>query len=143
MSDSFERDDWYLFRIDKVVIQQQSDAQLIFLRQVGGDILFPMAVGIYEAAALKGLLDHPVSTRPLTHELLLRVVGALQGKIRYSLIDSLLSGVFYAKIGVTGAQGETHAIDCRPSDALCTAQEAGTPIFVTQAVLEQVSTAPP
>ena len=55
---------WSFLEIDKVVIRSERDDQLIFLRQVGGEIIFPIAVGLYEAAALKSAIESPIASRP-------------------------------------------------------------------------------
>ncbi len=135
--------DWSQLSIDKVVLQPDREEQLIFLRQRGGEIVFPIAVGLLEAAAVKNVLDNPVSSRPLTHELVFGAVKALGGRISYALIETLLGDVFYAKLVFRTPAGDPVELDCRPSDALCVAHDAGVPIFATRELLEKVSTASP
>jgi bifunctional DNase/RNase len=138
LEDAQERN-WCQLSVEKVVVRPDREDQLLFLRQVGGDVVFPIAVGLYEAAAVKGALDTPVSSRPLTHELVFSAVKALGGRIRYALIDTLLSGVFYAKLAIRTPDGGEADLDCRPSDAVCVAYDAGVPVFTTRELLETVS----
>lgn len=132
-------DDWSPLTVDKVVIRHDHEDQLVFLRQTGGPVVFPIAVGLYEAAAVKNALDNPVSPRPLTHELVYGVTKALGGRILHGVIESLLEGVFYAKIALVTSSGEQVELDCRPSDAICVAKDAGVPLYATRALLEKVS----
>ena len=127
--------------VEKVVIRNDREEQLLFLREVGGSAVFPIAVGLYEAAAVKAALETAVSPRPLTHELIYDIVKALGGKILYAIVDNLLDGVFYAKLVLLNRDGEEVEVDCRPSDAVCIAHDAGAPLYATRALLEAVSTA--
>ena len=135
--------DWVLLELQKVVTSSTREEHFVFLRQVGGDAVFPIAIGLYEAAALENALESRVSARPLTHELVIDAIGALGGRLQYALIEALLGGVFYARLGVVTAAGQLAALDCRPSDALCVARAAGIPVFATPQVLAHVSSAAP
>ncbi len=132
-----------MLAVQKIIVQAAHDGHFVFLRQVGGDIIFPIAVGLVEAAAISHVLNGTISARPVTHELAVNTIKALGGAVSGAVIDALLGGVFYAKLIVTGHDGVRHALDCRPSDAICFALEAGVPLFATKEVLGSVSSATP
>jgi uncharacterized protein len=138
--EELESSEWCQLALDKVVIQSDREEQLVFVRQVGGEIVFPIAVGLYEAVAVRNALENPVSSRPLTHELVFAVVKALGGRVRCALIETLLGGIFYAKLVLEDAGGARIEIDCRPSDAICVARDAGVPLFAPRGLLAAVST---
>ena len=77
----------------------------------------------------------PVS-RPLTHDLLGSIVGALGGKVTQVVISELADETFYAKL-VIDADGRHVEVDSRPSDAIALAIRAKVPIYVEDAVLDQ------
>jgi bifunctional DNase/RNase len=77
----------------------------------------------------------PVS-RPLTHDLLKAIIGALGGKLQAVVINELADETFYAKL-VIDANGQHMEIDSRPSDAIAVAIRAKVPIYVEDAVLDQ------
>ncbi len=129
--------------VSKVVVRSEDDEHLVFLRQVGGEVVFPIAVGLLEAAAIAHFLDGAIAARPVTHELLVSAIRALGGTVKSAVIEALLGGVFYAKLIIAAPDGTSRAIDCRPSDGICVALEAGAPIFATRELLASVSSAAP
>ncbi|HNR98269.1 MAG TPA: bifunctional nuclease family protein [Planctomycetota bacterium] len=129
--------------VRKVVVQSKDDGHLVFLQQVGGDVVFPIAVGLLEAAAIAHFLNGAIAARPVTHELFVSAIGALGGAVKAAVIETLLGGVFYAKLIIVASDGARHELDCRPSDGICAALEAGAPIFATREVLARVSSATP
>ena len=132
----------------RIVINTSGGEQKIFLREKGGKgRMFPIHIGLSEALAidrrLKGIDFH----RPLTHELLASTIEALGGHLekivvndlRYELEDG--RGTFIATIYVR--QGDRLiAIDSRPSDAIALGAAFGTPLFVAEKVLEEVTVGP-
>lgn len=135
--------DWCMVSVQKIVVRAAHNDHLVFLRQVGGAIIFPIAVGLVEAAAISHTLNGTLSARPVTHELVVNAIKTLGGAISSAVIEDLLGGVFYAKLILTGHDGVRHALDCRPSDAICLTLEAGAPLFATKEVLGNVSSATP
>ena len=75
--------------------------------------------------------------RPLTHQLLLNVIGELGGALDCIIIHELKDGVFYAKL-VVKQQDRMVDIDSRPSDAVALALAAGVKILVAERVLDEV-----
>ncbi len=132
----------------RIVIDTSGGEQKIYLREKGGKgRAFPIHIGLSEALAidrrLKGIDFH----RPLTHELLAATIEALGGQLekiivndlRYELEDG--RGTFIATIYVR--QGDRLIpIDSRPSDAIALGAALGTPIYVAEKVLEEVTAGP-
>ncbi len=135
-----QKNNWVQLLVDKVVINSKEEEQFIFLREAGGQVVFPIAVGLYEAASVKQLLEEAVTPRPLTHELIFQVVRALGGSILCVVIEDLLGGVFYARLVLRTKEGQRREVDCRPSDAVCVALDAGVPIYAPRRLLDRIST---
>jgi len=67
--------------------------------------------------------------RPRTYGLMAELVEKLGGTVEAVHIEALRDKVFHALLRVS-ANGVTHEIDCRPSDALALAAQVTAPIFV-------------
>jgi bifunctional DNase/RNase len=127
----------------RVVIDESEDGQhLFFLRETNGDAVFPIAAGFCEAAALDRLLrecaGQAFPLRPLTHELLLNAIEALQGRVERAIITRLENETFFARIVVRREEADLH-LDARPSDAVCVALQAGAPLYVLRGLLDSIS----
>jgi hypothetical protein len=79
--------------------------------------------------------------RPLTHDLLKRIVDELGGEISHILVSDLRDETFYARI-ILDINGRHAEIDSRPSDAIALAVRAQVPIYVTEHVMERAGIEP-
>jgi hypothetical protein len=123
--------------LSRILIREITDAQLIELREVGGERTFPIVVGKPEAYAIDRRLKGIDPERPQTHELLATIIETLGGELLRIHIDNLVDGTFYAKLYVQ-QDGKEHEIDSRPSDAIALGVAMQVPIFVEEHVLDEV-----
>lgn len=121
----------------RIVIQDASDQQVIFLRERDGEREFPIVIGDMEACAIDRRLKGYKKARPLTHDLLADLIEKLGGDLDKIVINDLKNHTFYAKL-VIRARGEVIEIDSRPSDAIALGVASETPIFVGEQVLREV-----
>ena len=108
-------------RGNMVVLKEDAEAERYFM----------MFVGDAEFAAIakeKGLVE---PKRPLTHELYLSIMDKLQMEFLRIEIHDMQQETFYAHV-ILRANGEEHAIDSRPSDAVALALNRKVPILVRQ-----------
>ena len=77
--------------------------------------------------------------RPLTHDLIGRVIHQLGHELRRVVITELKDSTFYAVLVLTSEDGSEHVVDCRPSDAIALAVQASAKIFVSKEVLDIVA----
>jgi len=75
--------------------------------------------------------------RPLTHDLMKNIIGALGAELSDVVIDELRDGTFYAKLNVDNQQ-----IDSRPSDAIALAVRYGVQIYVATSVMDEAAFVP-
>jgi len=123
--------------LSRILIGDMSDAQLIELAEVDGDRRLPIVVGVAEAFAIERRFKGVEIPRPLTHELLSSVIVCLGARLARVVIHDLNEGTFYAMLCLEHGQEEVQ-IDCRPSDAVALAVGADVPIYVSEAVLDEV-----
>lgn len=127
--------------IDSIRISLISQHRIVMLREVDGQRQLPIWIGPCEAEAITIELQDTEISRPLTHDLLKALVEKLDGKISHIVVSELRNQVFYALL-VMDVRGETMEVDCRPSDAIALAVRAKVPIFVGEAVMDEVGVLP-
>ena len=74
--------------------------------------------------------------RPMTADLMARLVEATGARIERVAVHSLREKTFYATVGVRTRDGLTE-LDARPSDALNLAVRVGAPVFVDAEVMAE------
>ena len=119
----------------KIIIDEKHQDQVIVLKEKGGDRQVPVVIGFMEASSIKIKISGVDVPRPMTHDLLLNVVGALGGSLERVLIDKLVNNTFHAKLEIKTKEGEIKLIDARPSDSIALAVRFKAPIFVTDDIL--------
>ena len=101
----------------------------------GEDRSLAMAIGLAEATSIAKALDQIEVRRPLAHDLLERVLGAVDARVRQVEIVDLREGTYYAELVLEDAGGAVTRIDSRPSDAIAVALRVDAPIYVHEHVL--------
>lgn len=124
--------------LSRIIINDNSEQQYIFLREKGGVRQFPIVIGYPEASAIDRFINSKVPQRPLTHELLHSVLGQLGARVVRVEVTKLENQTFFANLVVRHPGGET-GIDSRPSDAIAIGVRDGATIFVHEDVLEEVA----
>jgi len=123
----------------RIVIVDSDDEKMsmIVLRESGGERAFPILIGIHEAYAIDRRTKGIMVQRPMTHDLIERILGQLDCDLEQVVINELRDSTFYAKL-VVRSNGDLIEIDSRPSDAIAVAAGSETPIFVDDSVLNEV-----
>ena len=127
-------------RMGRLVLRDRSDQQWIQLVETHGHRSFPIVIGTQEARELQRVLTGRETPRPLTHQLALAGLEALGGALESVRITDLRDNTFYAELRVRTPDGEVHALDARPSDALAIGLRAGCALEIAESILEEVRT---
>ena len=96
----------------------------------------PVMVGQFEAQAIALAMEGIDLPRPMTHDLLTKVIEQLAFGLESVLISDLRDGTFFAKLRIRQPNG-IEEIDSRPSDAIAVAIRTKAPIFVEEWILEE------
>lgn len=115
-----------------VRVEMPTNQPLVLLREVDGPRYLPIWVGAVEASAIAYAQQGTEAPRPLTHELMQRVIEALGDELEAVRILDVQDGVFYASL--VFASGAT--VDARPSDSIALALRAGTTLWCSEDVLD-------
>lgn len=126
----------------RVLIRETDDTHVVELREADVDEdharIFPIVIGLTEAAAIERRLMNQIPPRPQTHELLDSVITELGYTLERIEINDLREHTFFARIFLR--QGaEMIDIDARPSDAIALGAIGDVPIYVAEHVLDEVS----
>jgi bifunctional DNase/RNase len=107
-----------------------SSTPLLLLEEVAGERVLPIFIGAPEAAAIAYALQGVESPRPMSHDLLGHVIGALGGHVFSVEITELIDNTFYANLRLLRGNEEV-IVSSRPSDAVAVALRVGAPILVS------------
>ncbi|MBC7928172.1 MAG: bifunctional nuclease family protein [Bryobacteraceae bacterium] len=108
---------------------------IVVLKDVNGNTVLPIWVGIFEANAIALEIEKVSTPRPMTHDLIKTVLMGLEAGVRKVVVSDLKDDTFYAVIWIE-KNGELITVDSRPSDALALALRLDCPIFVEDSVLK-------
>lgn len=115
--------------------QTQTGAYALVLGEQGGTRRLPIIIGGFEAQAIAVHLENMTPSRPLTHDLFVRLTESFHIRVKEVLIYNLLEGVFYAKLICDDGIREVE-IDSRTSDAIALAVRYGCPVYTYEFILE-------
>ena len=121
----------------RIIISENNDQQIIFLREVDGKRNFPIVIGIFEANCIDRRVKGLPAPRPLTHDLLSDTIELLGGELQDIFISELRDHTYFAKLRIRH-EGELIEVDSRPSDAIAVAVTVNVPIYVAEEVLNEV-----
>ena len=122
-------------KIRGLVMDPVTNMPIVILKDVGGQSVLPIWVGIYEANAIALEIEKVTTPRPMTHDLLKNLLLGLETHVRKVVVSELRDDTFYALIWLE-RNGEMMSVDSRPSDALALALRVDCPIFVEDEVLK-------
>jgi bifunctional DNase/RNase len=121
--------------IAKIGVSPLTAQRVIILKGRETERYLPIWIGPAEADAIATRLQGENLARPLSHDLLLSVIGSLKASVDSVIINDIMNDIFYGEI-VLNVGEEKIAVDSRPSDALALAVRAGVPIFTEDKVLD-------
>jgi len=108
---------------------------IVVLKDLSGDSVLPIWVGIYEANAIALEIEKVTTPRPMTHDLIKVLLMGLDCAIKKVVVSELKEDTFYALIWLE-REGRLISVDSRPSDALALALRHDCPIYVEEKVLQ-------
>ncbi len=107
---------------------------IVLLKTVDSNKFLPIWIGHPEAAAILMKLQGATTPRPMTHDLLVDVLGEMEATCARVAVTELRDNTFFATITIN-VNGKEVEIDSRPSDALALAVRSGAPIFAAEEVI--------
>ena len=125
--------------IKGLMVDPVTNMPIVILRDKEGQKVLPIWVGIFEANAIALQIENVSTPRPMTHDLLRNVIQDLKASVQKVVVCDLQDNTFYALIYLA-LDGNTLAVDARPSDAIALALRTRAPIFVEETVIDNAKT---
>src|SRR5437879_9667385 len=122
-------------KIRGLMMDPVTNMPIVVLKDVQGQAILPIWVGVYEANAIALEIEKVQTPRPMTHDLLKNVLLGLDVRVQKIVVNDLKDDTFFALIWVE-REGQMMTIASRPSDALALALRIDCPIFVDDAALQ-------
>ena len=119
-----------------VVVDPESRQPVVLLQGKRDKRSLAMTIGHFEANGIAIPLQGVSPPRPMTHDLMLNLLGDLRASLRRIVITDLRNDVYYAQL-VLDVQGGTLQVDSRPSDAIALALRAKVPILIEDRVFDK------
>jgi uncharacterized protein len=122
-------------KIRGLMMDPVTNMPIVILKDVAGDAVLPIWVGVYEANAIAMEIEKITTPRPMTHDLLKNLLIGLDTRVHKIVVSELKEETFFAVIWLE-RDGRIISIDSRPSDALALALRMDCPIYVADEVLK-------
>ncbi len=122
-------------KIRGLMMDPVTNMPIVVLKDVNGNSILPIWVGIYEANAIALEIEKVSTPRPMTHDLIKLLLLGMNTSMRKVVVSDLKEDTFYAVIWLE-RDGELISVDSRPSDALALALRLDCPIYVDDSVLK-------
>ena len=113
---------------------------LILLRDSSRHIFIPIWIGLSEAVSIQMELDDRQSPRPMTHDLIAKILSDMYVRLVKITVNEVEDTVFYASLHLQFGKDEENIqqLDARPSDAIALALRAKCSIFVSEIVSQKM-----
>src|SRR6056300_1654112 len=110
-----------------------NNAFALILKELDGDKRLPIIIGAFEAQAIALEIEGIVTPRPMTHDLIKKLIDELDDEIEQVYINDLQDGTFFSKLILKNSGIE---IDSRPSDAIALAVRFNCPIYIDSYIMD-------
>ncbi|MEO0230695.1 MAG: bifunctional nuclease family protein [candidate division WOR-3 bacterium] len=127
------------FIVDRVQFPEGTESgSVVYLKEKDGNRELPIVIGLSEAQSIMMALQGVKAPRPLTHDLLVDILNALNLHLKRVVINDLRENTYYARIVLWDEEDNTlYSIDARPSDSIAIALRVKAPIFISTFVLKK------
>src|SRR6058998_3796795 len=87
-------------KIRGLMMDPVTNMPIVILKDVNGNALLPIWVGIYEANAIALEIEKVATPRPMTHDLIRNVLTGLDAQVHKVVVTELREDTFYAVIWI-------------------------------------------
>ena len=114
-----------------VRVELPSQQPIVLLKEVDGERYLPIWIGAVEATAIAFAQQGVVTARPMTHDLMRDLLGAVGVELDRAEIVALDGGIFFAELVLSNGT----RVDSRASDAIALAVRTGSPVLCSAEVV--------
>jgi len=125
-------------KVHQLSIDPRSKQPVVFLADSLEERALLIWIDFFAANAIYSEMQGVKPRRPLTHDLLERIIQEANGKIHRIVITHFKEDIYYATIEMERG-GSLVEIDARPSDSIVMALKFKAPIFVSKALFRDMA----
>jgi bifunctional DNase/RNase len=114
-----------------------NNSPIILLTDEAEEKVLPVWIGILEAHSIAIAIEGVPLHRPMTHDLLISIMGNLDVAVNSVVICDIKDNTFYAELHLNTPNGEI-VLDSRPSDAIALAIRSSAPVFLSKKLYENM-----
>jgi uncharacterized protein len=119
-----------------VRVDLQSNTPVLLLQETEGEgRTLPIFIGTPEAASIAYALQGVAMPRPMTHDLIKDLLGALDVDVERVVITDLQASTYYAELHLRRG-AERSVVSSRPSDAVAIAVRTSSPLYVSDDLMD-------
>ncbi len=120
--------------VEGLAMDMTTNSPVVILSPIGIDKVLPIWIGHAEAWSIAMQLSGVTSKRPLTYDLLMHVIEAMDFRVERVEITELREQTYYARILLEADNGRIE-IDARPSDSIALALKTEAKIYLNEDLL--------
>ena len=128
-----EEKDLLQVKVHKLIVDPTTLQPVVLLADSLEERALPIWIGPCEANALNMEIEGIKPPRPLTHDLMVKMLQKANAKIQRIIITHSKEGTYYATV-LMERGGIPEEIDARPSDSIVMALKFKVPIFVSKSL---------
>lgn len=118
-----------------VALDLRTNTPLVILNDKEQKYTLPIWIGHAEAQAIARALENIETDRPMTHDLAIDIIDALDADIESIEINAFENSTFFASLILIDSGENTLSVDARPSDAIAIALRNEAPIYISESIL--------
>lgn len=124
-------------KVQSLGLDRSTNSPVVVLKESSGERRLPIWIGAAEARAIAMQLAGMSFGRPLTHDLLVSVVGASGARLDRIEIEGIQNNTYFAELVLALPDSEVR-VDARPSDSIAVALRADARIMAAEELLDLV-----
>jgi len=123
-------------KVYRLIMDPNSLQPIVLLADLSGEMAIPIWIGPNEAGAIQAEIEGTQPLRPMTHDLLERVIQKMNGTVKRVIITHQKENIYYAVIVIEKDRALLE-IDARPSDSIIMALKFKTPILIAKGLFKE------
>jgi bifunctional DNase/RNase len=124
-------------KVQSLGLDRSTNSPVVVLKESAGERRLPIWIGAAEARAIAMQMAGMTFGRPLTHDLLVSVVGASGARLDRIEIERIENNTYFAQLVLALPASEVR-VDARPSDSIAVALRADARIMAAEELLDLV-----
>ncbi|HJR51505.1 MAG TPA: bifunctional nuclease domain-containing protein, partial [Gemmatimonadales bacterium] len=132
--------------VDSIRANKAQPIHMVVLKDQTAPRYLSIVIGVADADAMAVSLNNASPARPLSHDLMVRLLEAGNLRVQHVAVTHVVHQTFHASVSLRRSRGSAaraQEVDARPSDAINLALRTGAPVYVAEHLLSAPTQPPP